>query len=132
MKFDLRFDRHGGSCCGMAHIYNFPLNPILIQQAITNLNENFKTKNKRIKNIGNIIRFAIGKYPDRDIGIRYQITLTEAQNKILSPVLIKTNWTIVDTFINMNTENRIYVYHTYGKYTYHKAMNRFNGAINND
>ena len=94
---------HGGSCCGISHIYHFQ-----------GMNSTVRTP----ENCEARVRFLISKYwhdsgrtLDRNKNRLYEAVLKESQRKEWEPVLLAVGFELVTDFLNTNSGNRCYVYH---------------------
>lgn len=101
---------HGGSCCGISHIYSFPrFNPKGPGSAncITNADEAERR-----------IRYLISKYwtdssrrLSEDKNRLYEAVLQNSQRAEWEPVLLKIGFELVTKFKNTNSGNQVFVYH---------------------
>lgn len=102
-------NHHGGSCCGISHIYSFPR---FMPSG---------TDSRYIKNADEAemrVRFLISKYwadssrkLTKDKNRLYEAVLEEKQRKQWEPVLLNIGFECVSEFTNTNSNHRVYVYH---------------------
>lgn len=122
---DLRRSGHGGHCCGMTHIWNFPASPETMldkrEEESPKSLDTYLTNNPEMANVINEYfpaQTALERLDeilcrideDRPQGI-VEAVLIASQVNYWNSVLTERGFKCVNDNMNSNSGNRLYVYH---------------------
>jgi len=110
-------NEHGGDCCGINHIYGFPLpftkkTVLALEKQIEMFKDDYKNYDDNEDHEGCVLLEAVlneRQYRNKGDGE----SSPNFQGKTWHQVLLEHGFKLVTVFRNINSENLCYVYHLY-------------------